>query len=133
MSEVFQPTGDVAEMLGALDTINEQFSPEAQEINKQIISQEILDGLAELKHSLDNQLPDCVNILRHIHKQLVACPETVYLLNDEQVATMLDVLLPASREQITPTKKTAKKTATTSAKIKDLMKVDTSGAGVDDM
>ena len=119
-------------MLGGLDTVNEVF--ESPEIDKSLISQEILDNIAELRQSLDAELPDSIRILRHIHKQLVACPETVYLLSDEQVATCLDVLLPASREQITPSKpapKTPKKK--TDPKLKDYMKVDTSGVGVDDM
>mgnify|MGYP007003554038 CR=1 FL=1 len=78
----------------------------------------VLNNLDRLKSALLEQLPEAPIIVQVIHRQLLEIPEITYLLDDSQVADIVQALAEGQKIQITP----EAKTKTTKQKIAALTK-----------
>lgn len=75
-------------------------------------------AMAELESAMESSIPDYKNKLRDIHSMLLADPETVTLMTDEQIGLVVRGLIQFSGEELVAAE--AKKSKSSKLKADDL-------------
>lgn len=109
--ETEQPTqaGGTCVELGSSDGVGDTGSSESLPVTKALATHPIAMEMAELEDALEKQVPGFANILRDIHIKLREDPNTVTLLSEEEIATIVKGL--ERHANVTLTTKAAKPTA----------------------